>query len=92
MSNEFGNDFITITDDEGNSFVLEHLDTIEIDDTFYVAFLPADLEEDDDDFGLIILEAVEEDGEESFISVDDDELLESLYDRFIERLPDEEDE
>jgi len=89
MSSEYGNDFVTISDDEGNDFVLEHLDTIEIDDTFYMAFLPTELEEDDDDYGLVILKVVEEDGEEVLISVDDDDFLESLYERFMERLTDE---
>ena len=92
MSSEYGNDFVTISDDDGNDFVLEHLDTMEIDDTFYMAFLPTDLEEDDEDFGLVILKVVEENGEEVLISIDDDDLLESLYERFIERLSDEEDE
>ena len=90
MSDGFGNDFVTISDDEGNTFVLEHLDTIEIDDVFYLAFLPTDIDEDDDDYGLIILKAVEEDGEEVFGSVDDENLLENLHKRFMERLSDEE--
>ena len=94
MSSEFGNDFISIIDDDGNVFELEHHDTIEIDDTYYMAFLPADIEEDDEDYGLVvILKVVEEDGEEILVSIDDDDLLEELFERFIERLPaDDEDE
>ena len=87
MSSEYGSDFVTITDEDGNDFVLEHLDTIEIDDTFFMAFLPTDMDEDDEDYGLIILKAAEEDGEEILVSIDDDEaLLEELYGRFVERL------
>ena len=89
MSDEFGNDYITISDEEGNEFVLEHLDTIEIDGTFYLAFLPTDIDEEDDDYGLIILRVTEENGEEVFASIDDDDLLEKLYSLFIERLLDE---
>ena len=92
MSSEYGNDFVTISDNEGNDFVLEHLDTIEIEDTFYMAFLPTDLDEEDEDYGLVILQVVEENGEEVLISVEDEEFLESLYNRFVERLSDEEDE
>ena len=92
MSTEYGNDFVTISDDDGNDYVLEHLDTIEIDDTYYMAFLPTDIEEDNDDYGLVILKVVEENGEDILISVDDEDFLESLYERFIERLSDEEDE
>ena len=87
MNSDFGNDFITISDDDGNDFVLEHLDTIEIDDTFYMAFLPTDINEDDEGYGLIILKVVEENGEDILVSIDDDdELLESLYETFVDRL------
>jgi len=92
MSNEFGSDFVTISDADGNDFVLEHLDSIEVDDTFYMAFLPTDIEEDDDDYGLIILKVIEENNEEVLASIDDEDLLEDIYSRFLERLLDEEEE
>ena len=92
MSSEYGNDYITISDEDGNDYVLEHLDTIEIDEQFYMAFLPTDLDEDDEDFGIVILTIEVEDGEEILISVDDEDLLENLYVQFMERLLDESDE
>jgi len=91
MSSEFGSDIVTISDEEGNDFVLEHLDTIELDDIYYMAFLPADINEDDDDYGLVILKVIEEDGEDVLVSVDDDDLLNKLYDLFVDRLLDEND-
>jgi len=93
MSEEFGGDLYTITDDEGNDYVLEHLDTIEQNGIFYLAFLPTDIEEEDDDYGIVILKRVEENGEELLVSIDnDDDLLENLYAQFVERLLDEDDE
>ena len=92
MNSNFGSDFITISDDDGNDFVLEHLDTIEMDDVFYMAFLPTDIDQDDDDYGIIILKVIEEDGEDILASVDDDDLLENIYSVFMERLLDEEGE
>ena len=89
MSNEYGNDFIEITDDEGNSFELEHLNTIEKDGELYMAFLPTDIDEDDDDYGMIILKVVEEDGEELFVTVDDENVLEEVYELFVQQLSDE---
>ena len=86
MSEEYGNDFIVITDDEGNEFELEHLDTAELGDSLYMAFLPADIDEDDEEFGMIILKVVEENGEELFVTIDDDEELEAAYELFSERL------
>ena len=38
---QFGSDFITITDDEGNEFELEVLSTLEYDGNTYLAVIPA---------------------------------------------------
>ncbi|MCC8122375.1 MAG: DUF1292 domain-containing protein, partial [Oscillospiraceae bacterium] len=40
-SDEFGADFITITDEDGNEFELEHLETLEYNGQIYMAFFPA---------------------------------------------------
>lgn len=90
MSEEYGNDLVTITDDDGNEYVLEHLHTLEYKNTFYMAFLPTDLEENDDDYGIIILKVIEENGEEILGSIDDQDELELVYDLFSEVLFDDE--
>ena len=41
MSEEFGSDFITIVDDDGQEFELEVLDTMDYNGETYLAFLPA---------------------------------------------------
>ena len=92
MSEEFGNDFISITDEEGNSFELEVIDTLELEGESYALFLPADMDEDDPDYGYIILQVVEENGEELFSDVESEEMLQRLYDLFMEKLFDDEDE
>ncbi|MCL2409731.1 MAG: DUF1292 domain-containing protein [Oscillospiraceae bacterium] len=86
MNGEYGNNFITITDDDGNEFELEHLDTAEINGELYMAFLPADIDEDDEDYGLVILKVVYEGEEEHFITIDDETELDAAYTSFIERL------
>ncbi len=83
---------INLTDDEGNSFDLEVVGEVEYEDSNYVVFLPADMDEEDPDYGFIILKAVDDKGEESFDSVDDDELLEKIYAIYMEHLLSEEDE
>jgi hypothetical protein len=90
MAEDYGSDFITITDDDGNSYELEHLDTIEMKDELYMAFLPTDMDEDDPDYGMVILKVVEENGEEIFSTVDDDGELEEVYTLFMGQLFDEE--
>ena len=88
MSGDFGNDYITISDDDGCEFELEHLDTLEIGGRIYMAFLPADMDEDDENYGLIILMVIMKDGEEVLATLDDDDELAMVYERFIERLSD----
>jgi len=89
VSDEYGNDFITISDEDGTEFELEHLDTVEQGGRVYMAFLPADMDEDDEDYGLIILKATYKDGEEVLTTLDDDDELESVFECFVERLSDD---
>ena len=86
MDEDFGASFITIEDDEGNEFELEHLSTLEFEGVEYMVFLPADMSEDDPDYGFIILQVEEVDGEEQFASVDDDEKLQRIYDYYMQTL------
>lgn len=90
MSEEYGNDFVTITDEEGNEYELEHLHTLEYKGCFYMAFLPTDMDEDDEDFGLVILKVIEDNGEEILGSVDDQNELEEVYELFAAVLFDDE--
>jgi len=87
MSEEFGSDIITVTDEEGNEFELELLDDIEFEGKEYSVLVPANIEEmdvNDPDYGLIILARVIENGEEVFVSVDDDAELDRVYDYYME--------
>ncbi len=95
MSEEFGGDFVTIVDEDGQEFELEILDTLEMDGNTYTVFAPADIEEmdvNDPDYGLIILRTTEENGEEVYDSVDDEEELDRVYNRYQEILDAEEEE
>ena len=92
MSEEYGSDFISVTDEDGNEFELEHLGTLEHDGVTYMAFVPADMDEEDEDFGMIILQVIEENGEELLADVDDEALLNRVYDQFMEELFEEDEE
>ncbi len=92
MSEEYGNDFISISDEDGNEFELELLDSFEVDGTNYMVFLPANMDEDDEDFGLVIMKTVDENGEEVLSTLDSDEELDKVYNIYMERLFAEEDE
>ena len=92
MEEEYGPDFITLTDEEGNEFELEHLGTLEYNGETYMSFVPADMDEDDEDFGLILLKVVIKDGEELLSDIVDEEELNAVYDQFMEALFEDEDE
>ena len=95
MSEEYGANFITVTDDEGNEFELEHLDTMELNGTTYMAFFPAVTEEEqeqDEDLGLIFMKVIQENGEELLSTLDSDEEAEMVYNAFMEELFEDEDE
>ena len=93
MSEEYGSDFVTIVDDDGQEFELELLDTMDYNGKSYTAFLPADMAEDDPDYGMIILRSQpDENGEEIYESIDDDDELQDVYEHFMVLLFDDEDE
>lgn len=96
MSEEYGANFITVTDEEGNEFELEHLDTIEFNGQTYLAFFPAvqegEEEADEEELGLVILKAIQENGEEILSTLDSDEEIDAVYQEFMKELFTEEDE
>ena len=92
MDEDFGSNYITISDEDGNEFELEELATIEYDNDQYAALLPADMDENDPDYGYIILRMSEENGEMYYNTVDDEDVLVAVYDRFMQLLFPEEDE
>ena len=68
MDEDFGSSYITIEDEDGNEFELEQLAELEYEGRSYAAFLPADMDEDDPDYGYILLRIEEENGDEVFCS------------------------
>ena len=103
MSEEFGPDFITVTDEDGNEFELELVDTLEHEGVTYYALFPAvaedeetgepvDVDADDEEYGLVIMKVVLENGEELLSTPDTDEELDAIYQLFMERFFEEEDE
>ena len=91
MADEFGADLMTIVDDEGNRHQFELLDAIETDDGRYVALLPvySDAEEAiEDDGELVILQVIEENGEDLLTPIEDDTVFDEIAGIFEERLAD----
>ena len=103
MEENFGPDFITVTDEDGNDFELELVDTLEHQGVTYYAMFPAveedeetgepkDVDADDEEYGLVIMKAIEENGEELLSTLDSDEELDTVYELFMERFFQDEEE
>ena len=91
MNDEFGPNFVTLTDDEGNDIELEYVDALEHNGTTYMAFFPV-VEEDSEDeqneeeYGLVILKSQMENGEEFLVTIDDEEEIDKVCDLFMEQI------
>ena len=79
MSDAFGDDFITITDEDGVEYELEVLATVEYQGCTYMGVCPAG-DDNEEELEVSILKVVEEDGEEILEAVTDDEELAAVYD------------
>lgn len=81
---EFAADLLTLTDDEGVEMEFQILDQIETEDGTFMALLPVEEAEDEDENGsyYILKEELDEDGEPMLAEVEDEELLDRLAEIF----------
>ncbi|MED9970311.1 MAG: DUF1292 domain-containing protein [Ruminococcus sp.] len=70
---------ITLEDEEGNEVEFEFLDVIEYDNDEYIVLI--ENREDADEVVILKINALDDDTEE-YISIDDEELLEKLFELF----------
>ncbi len=94
MSEDYGANFITLTDEDGNEYELEHLDTIEYNGHVYMAFFPVVETEDgetsdeaaEEEYGLILLRVETVNGEDMLVSIEDEAEEDAVYNEFMESL------
>ena len=79
MNEAYGSDFISITDEDGKEYELEVLAELEYEGSKYLALVPAEDSAEDEDLEVSILKAVEENGEEILVTIDDDDELEAVF-------------
>ena len=89
MSEEYGNDFVTLIDEDGNEVEFEHIDTVEYNGVTYRAFIPAEISIEED-AEVVIMQIVEENGEELLEAVEDDEIADAVFNIVMERAEAEE--
>ena len=87
---QFGSDFITIVDDDGNEYELEVLSELEYNGCTYLAVIPAGGSLEELQLEVSILKSTEEDGESILCAIEDEEELQAVYDLIMDALYEEE--
>lgn len=89
-SNEM-EEIVTLTDEEGNNREFYVLAELDYKDKWYIYLEPVELEDDFKEGEVIIFEIGEdENGEETFTAIEDDELLEQVFQVFLDEMQTEE--
>ncbi|MBQ7000692.1 MAG: DUF1292 domain-containing protein [Oscillospiraceae bacterium] len=87
---QYGSDFITIVDDDGNEYELEVLSELEYNGCTYLAVIPAGESQEELQLEVSILKSTEEDGESILSAIEDEEELQAVYDLIMDALYEEE--
>ncbi len=85
-------DIVVLVDENGEEVEFEHIDTIEMNDNEYVVLAPfiEDEEEEPEEEEIIILRVDHNpDGEDSFVTVEDEEELDAVFEEFQSRMEEE---
>ena len=84
---------VFLNDENGDEVKFEFLDLIELEEEQYVVLLPITEDGEEDDEGEVVIlkvEDIDEDSEEeSYVSVDDEETLNKVFEIFKEKFKDE---
>ena len=85
MTDEYGPDIITLSDEDGVESEYEVLDSLDYDGRRFVALLPTEISLSGED-ELFILEVKDEDGEDVLVTLEDEELYNELFDLVSQRI------
>ena len=84
---------VVLNDEEGNEVKFEFLDLVELDNEEYVVLLPVTEEGEEEEGEVVILKVEdtedEESDEESYVSVEDEEVLNKVFEMFKEKFKDD---
>ena len=92
MENEELDNIIRLNDEDGNEVQFEFLDLVELDNEEYVVLLPVTEEGEEEEGDVVILkleDTDEESEEESYVGVEDEEILNKVFSIFKEKYKDE---
>ena len=87
--NEEFDNIITLKDEEGKEVKFEFLDLVELNDEDYVVLLPMTTDGNEEEGEVVILQIEDkdtaDDEEESYISVEDEAILNQVFEIFKEK-------
>ena len=91
MEQDYGANYISITDEDGVEYELEVLSSVTYKGAEYLALTPADADEDAEELEVSILKSVMDGDEPVLITVEDDDELEAVYDLLMQTMFEDED-
>lgn len=84
---------VILNDEDGNEVKFEFLDLVELEDEEYVVLLPVTAEGEEEEGEVVILKIEDTDDEdseeESYVSVEDEEILNKVFEIFKEKFKDD---
>ena len=91
--NEELDNIVVLNDENGNEVKFEFLDLVELDDEEYVVLLPVSEEGEEEEGEVVILKVEDNDEEdseeESYVSIEDEEILNKVFEIFKEKFKDD---
>ncbi len=89
MGEDERDDIVVLIGEDGEEVEFEHLDTVEMNGNEYVILLPLDEQDEEIDEVVILKVDHNEDGEDAFVTVDNEEELSEVFEEFKERMEEE---
>ena len=84
---------IILNDEDGNEVKFEFLDLVELDNEEYVVLLPVTEEGEEEEGEVVILKVEDTDNEdadeESYVSIEDEDILNKVFEIFKEKFKDD---
>ncbi len=83
---------VILNDENGEEVKFEFLDLIELDEEEYVVLLPLTVEGEEGEGEVVILKIEDTEGdseEESYVSIEDEEILNKVFEMFKEKFKDD---
>ena len=90
--NEELDNIIILNDEDGNEVKFEFLDLVELDEEEYVVLLPVTEEGEEEEGEVVILKVEDSDDEsdqESYVSIEDEDTLNKVFEIFKEKFKDD---